>query len=534
MHTSKARQPQTVPLPAKHAANRTADSLVTSARSASRQGRPTTAPAKTSQLPTQPSGSGTKPQQVMVKDSVKSKSAVAAAAAAALEQASASGKLGCPKCRSARYGCKKCRSAYVRSTGTLIPVDRSLHAAAFALLGNLPGSTQQKTPPSRPLEQSSQQQLSAVQPARSSEALPQPVAKRQKTAKQATAAKLAPATGSKVAVVEAATSGKPVGPALGTTKGTKRALPASSPALPRGRKDPSAPAAKRSRLSETVTATDVASGSAKSNSSRAAQRNATVGPVDGNSQSHAQAAAGDAAKAAVVSHRAGPSKAPNHTAAAGSAATAQKRKANSHGAALTGEFQASARQADKPALAEPTTSSKQRNAVGTSSPAAPSTARPGGRAGLKAPRSAAGKPASVKKPASARRQHPAQDPGVSMHKHTAAEAAQAATPKQAPAARAPKFGTAARSAYVPRQGCKVASVPAKLRATNMVASPKVMAAAKIQRSASGKAATAAGHAVAEANDSKLGCSKCRFVPTGCKKCRAKQAGQLSLAASKRT
>ena len=113
-----------------------------------------------------------------------------------------------------------------------------------------------------------------------------------------------------------------------------------------------------------------------------------------------------------------------------------------------------------------------------------------------------------------------------MHTHTAAaEAAQAATPKQAPAA---------KSASMHRQGCKVASVPAKLRAAKLVASPRVMTAAKIQRTASGKAATAAGHAMAEAHDSKLGCSKCRFVPTGCKKCRAKQAGQLSLAAAKQT
>lgn len=543
VHISKARQPQTVPLPAKHAANRTADSLVTSARSASRQGRPTTAPAKTSQLPTQPSGSGTRLQQLMVKAPGKGKSAVAAAsaaaspaaAAAALEQAAASGQLGCPKCRSARYGCKKCRGAYVRSTGTLMPVDRSLDAASFALLGNLAGSAHQETPPSRPLVQSSRQQLSAVQPACSSEAVPWPAAKKQKTTQQAAAAKQAPATGSRGALAQTATSSKPSEPALGAAKGTKRALPASSPALPRGRTDPSAPAAKRSRLSETVTATDVASGSIKRNSNRNAQHNAAVGPVAGDSQSHTQAAVGDATKAAVVSLRAGHSKVSNHTAAAGSAATAQKRKANSPGAAQTGRFQASAWQPNKTsALAEPTTSSKQRKAVGTSSSAAPITAQAGRRAGLKATRSAVGKPASVRRPVAAKRQHPAHEPGVPMRKQAAVAAAQAATPKQAHAARAPKFGTAAKSASVPRQGYKVASVPSKSRASNLAPSPKVMTAAKIQRSASGKAATAAGHAVAEAHDSKLGCSKCRFVPTGCKKCRAKQAGQLSVAAAKRT
>jgi len=129
----------------------------------------------------------------------------------------------------------------------------------------------------------------------------------------------------------------------------------------------------------------------------------------------------------------------------------------------------------------------------------------------------------------------AQDSVVARPKQAAAKGPKATAPKQAtgkgPAPAAPKSAMGAQSRSVPKQAFKAASVPAKAR-TKLVASPKVMTAAKIQRTISGKAATAAGHAVAAALDSKLGCSKCRFVATGCKKCRAKQAGQLSLAAAK--
>ena len=588
---------------ARYAANRIAKSLVANARSASRQGSAATAPAKKPRLPTHPPGPSTGPQLHGVPTPSNGKSSVAAAspaaspaaAAAALEQAAASGKVGCPKCRYAKYGCKKCRNAYVKKTGVLIPVDRSVQAAAFALLQPASGSSQGpksgqpvtkvSQPPSASaaasqvtgtgIDRSGKVQSAAqLKPAKRqspvSEIDQQQVAKKQRRAPDKPMAKQAAssnqASGGTAPVTQDAKSGKPataVLPASSSAPGSrltgsvkksgtaaqphasevsarlaKRVRPASSPAPPQGSTDPGDPAAKRSRLSESVTAADAAAdatapSAVQAKPSRASQPNAADAAANRSDKGKAKAV-GVKNSSATALHRLKPSSVSKPSAAA-AATEAQKHRGSSSGAPQPSRSSGAVRRPVRLAPAGPNpSSSKQQDMVKGSTAAVPSAGQLG--KAVSAPRSAAGRRKSDVK-AVQLQQDAAQGAVIAMPKQAAAKGPKATAPKQAagkgpaPAALKPVMGAQSRSVPLPKQASKAASVPAKAR-TKSVASPKVMTAAKIQRTVSGKAATAAGHAVAAALDSKLGCSKCRFVPTGCKKCRAKQAGQLSLTAAK--
>ena len=87
--------------------------------------------------------------------------------------------------------------------------------------------------------------------------------------------------------------------------------------------------------------------------------------------------------------------------------------------------------------------------------------------------------------------------------------------------------TAGKAAPLPVKTAK-SRVASKVAAV-VVKPGKALPAARIKTSKAGasQVASADGHALAMALDSKLGCSKCRFVARGCTKCRAKQAGQLT-------
>ena len=600
---------------ARYAANRIAKSLVADARSASRQGSVAVAPAKKPRLPTHPSGPAARPQLHADPTPSDGKSSVAAvlpaaspaAAAAALEQAAASGKVGCPKCRYAKYGCKKCRNAYVKKTGVLIPVDRSVQAAAFALLQPASGSSQGpksgqpvtkvSQPPSASaaasqvtgtgIDRSGKVQSAAqLKPAKRqspvSEIDQQQVAKKQRRAPDKPMAKQAAssnqASGGTAPVTQDAKSGKPataVLPASSSAPGSrltgsvkksctaaqpdasevsarlaKRVRPASSPAPPQGSTDPGDPAAKRSRLSESVTAADAAAdatapSAVQAKPSRASQPNAADAAANRSDKGKAKAV-GVKNSSATALHRLKPSSVSKPSfvsklssvskpSAAAAATEAQKHRGSSSGAPQPSRSSGAVRRPVRLAPAGPNpSSSKQQDMVKGSTAAVPSAGQLG--KAVSAPRSAAGRRKSDVK-AVQLQQDAAQGAVIAMPKQAAAKGPKATAPKQAagkgpaPAALKPVMGAQSRSVPLPKQASKAASVPAKAR-TKSVASPKVMTAAKIQRTVSGKAATAAGHAVAAALDSKLGCSKCRFVPTGCKKCRAKQAGQLSLTAAK--
>ena len=579
---SKQQGATTTASSARSAANRIAKSLVINARSASRQGSAAAAPAKKPRLPEHPQGPTPGPQLHAAPTPRNGKSSVAAAtpaaspaaAAAALEQAAASGKVGCPKCRYARYGCKKCRSAYVKKTGVLIPVDRSLEPAAFALLQPASGSSQQEPKPGQPVTKSSQppsasaaagqvigtgidrsgtvqsatQLTSAKRRASSSELEQQQTAKKQKSAhpdhpmaKQA--ANSQQANGRKAPVAQAAKAGKPAAPSVpasssasklasGVKKSStaaqphaseasarlaKRARTASSPAPAQGSTDPTAPAPKRSRLTDGVTAAD-ALGTVPAKPSRASQSNTADAAATRLDKGKAKASGMGTTSAAAL-HRPKPSSTLKVAAAA--ATEAQKHSGSRSVAPQPKRFSGAVRRPVRLAHAGPDpSSSKQQDEVKGSTAAAPNAGQPG--KAVSAPTPAAGRQKS--------------DAKAVQLQQGAAPGSAVARPKQAagkgPAPAAPKSGVGAlsRSVSLLTQASKAASVPAKAR-TNSVAFPKVMTAAKIHRTLSGKAATAAGHAVAAAHDSNLGCSKCRFVPTGCKKCRAKQAGQLSLAAA---
>lgn len=616
---SKAKQQQAFGnlSSSRQAANRTAKSLVTNARIASRQGTAGTAPAKKPLLSS--IAPGPAPQQATGNDKASGSPASPAAAAAALEQASALGKLGCPKCRYAKYGCRKCRAAFVRNTGISIPVDRKLHMAAFALLQTPSESIQQPAVSSQAgnsqLTKSSQPAAAGKSTAGASvklsslEPVQQPVAKKQKTASAARAAAKhaqqasderqgqhalaakqnpqqvsvaqqgqstagkgvlskaaksgppsasAPASSSaqvsaqavsamKSKAAAAAGSSDPPGDAAKLKKGTKRAVSAKSPA----------PAAKRSRLFQTVTAADLASAShtARTNPSRASQPGMAVAaaaskPIKlrlSNASQHSAVAA-----VAVKPHTVRSSEASKQAAGSAAAATAQRSKGSGSIISWSSRSQPAPRKPVRLALAKQTSASKQRATAKSSTAAGLSAVKPGTAAAAVAsgaPKSASGKPVSNQAVAkgSARavsKQPAAKGPAlpvpeqaagmvstVAASKKATGKSPAPALPKQAAAsANGPQSHAAPKPAPLPRQPSKPASVPSKAKIRS-VAAPKAMTAAKIQRTASGKAATAAGHAVAEALDSKLGCSKCRFVPSGCKKCRAKQAGQLSLAAT---
>ncbi|KAL0040967.1 hypothetical protein WJX77_000497 [Trebouxia sp. C0004] len=557
---------------ARYAANRIAKSLVTNARSASRQGRAAFAPAKKPSLPTHPPGPAARPQLHAVPPPSNGGPSVTAAspaaAAAALEEAAASGKVGCPKCRYAKYGCKKCRNAYVMKTGVLIPVDRSVQAAAFALLQPASGSGQQGPNPGQPVTkvsqppsasaaagqvtgtginrsgtvQSATQPKSAKRQSSSSEIEQQQAAKKQKRAPDQPMAKQAAssqqASGGRVSVAGVAQSGRPAAAALpasspapgsklaGSVKksGTaaqphaseasarlaKRARTASSPAPPQGSTDPGASAAKRSRLSESVTAADAAAvatapSTVQAKPSRASQRSAADAAASRSDKGKAKAA-GVGNTSTAAPHRSKPSSVSKLAAAV--ATEAQKHKRSRSGAPQPSRSSGAVRRPVRLAPAGPDPgSSKQQNVKGSTA-AALSTGPPG--IAVSAPRPAAGRQKSVAK-AVKLQQDAAPGSAVARPKLAAAKGPTATAPKQAtgrgPPPAAPKSAMGAQSrSSLPKQASDAATVPAKAR-TKSVASPKVMTAAKLKCTVSGKAATAAGHAVATALDSNLGCSK---------------------------
>lgn len=108
-------------------------------------------------------------------------------------------------------------------------------------------------------------------------------------------------------------------------------------------------------------------------------------------------------------------------------------------------------------------------------------------------------------------------------KHASAAAAQAGPL----VAKTGKALTAGKAAPLPVKTAK-SSVASKV-ASAAVKPGRALPAARIMTSKAGasQVASANGHTIAMALDSKLGCSKCRFVASGCTKCRAKQAGQLT-------
>ncbi len=420
------------------------------------------------------------------------------------------------------------------------------------------GTVQSATQPKSVKRQSSSSEIERQQAAKKQKSAPdQPMARQAAISQQA--------NGGKAPVAQAAKAGKPaaaslpassscLGPKLASgvkKSGTaaqphaseasarlaQRARPSSSPAPAQGSTDPKAPAAKRSRLSESVTAADAAAiatapGAVQAKPSRASQRNAAADAAASRSDKGKAKAVGVKTTSAAALHRHKPSSVSKPAAVA---TEAQKHKGSSSGAPQPSRSSGAVNRSVRLAPAGPNpSSSKQQDVIKGSTAAAPTAGQPG-RA-VSAPTPAAGRQHQDVK-AVQLQQDAAPGSAVARPKLAAAKGPKATAPKQdagrgpAPAAAKAAMGAQSRSVPVPKQASKAASVPAKAR-TKSVTSPKVMTAAKIQRTLSGRAATAAGHAVAAAFDSKLGCSKCRFVPTGCKKCRAKQAGQLSLTAAK--
>ena len=480
-------------LSSKTAADRVTKRLVHSARSSIRQGVP---------LPLAAAAAASPPASL--------------AAASALKHASASGKLGCPKCRHAVYGCKKCRAAFVKATGVSIPIDRSLHADVFHVLQHQASSTHttplssQKLPTSaitvksafqREAGQSTGLALSthskgkgvvAVAPfatkghmgvadgrrasadrgtsssdrqtsakrARSEPPVQQPARKKQKAAAPP-AATAAVDTGARI-------SGR-------ATPGSRRPQSAASPHVSKAHADTAPPAAagRSSRLSQTPKAPAAATQAPHSKTSTAGQGSAfklsTAGKaagVSGSKPSSSTKAASQALRPSSSSVRQSlsavkqPQKAVRLSVPAVTAKSAAKHQCPPASAAKL-------RVAALPKQAAPTAKQAQKPI-----------------AVLMKPQRRAGPSPSLMKAS-------ASGPGHAL-------------PKQA-AAKAPAVSKA-----------------------KTVAAPKAMPAAKLRQTPSSIAAATAGSILVQGLDSSLGCSKCRFMATGCKRCRAKQAGQLSL------
>ena len=434
--------------PSKYTAVQFAKSLVKHARSAIRQGIAATSPS-TGSAPAAP------------KAATAPASLASQAAAAALKEASASGKLGCPKCRYATYGCKKCRAAYVKNTGISIPVDRSLHADIFSMIqpaaectGGAPLPRQQTSAGAQKLSATQECQAGINTESSSGKAMSAGIGstaagKVQKASKER---QKAAATGHGTAAAgqqvspdthslsrKEARSGKRSAsqppeqdavpkkqktaaahtlarsPARAVT-GNKGALPAGSPALGRDQAGLDFTTAKRSRLSRQPAAETVA---------------ATASNLK-------------------------PS-----TAGKAAALTGRKPDSNAKPAA----------QSTRPSSVAPKSEAKSGTTM---------TAAPGSHAAARALL------------LSSARGHP-----KTKEKASAAKAAAAAA--EAPSSKAS-------------------------RKKKLVVSPKTMTAAKIRQTPSAKVASATGSALLHNLESKLGCSKCRFVASGCSRCRGKQAG----------
>ena len=356
---------------ARHAADKITRGLVTRG-----QGHAASAPvrAETHKGPALHSAFQSKQKR---KADVSSHAAAAslAGAAAALEQAVASGQLGCPKCRQAKFGCKRCRSRYVRVTGKPIPVDSTQHTAASALLQHPAVGSQSKHNKGQSAVESSQ------------------IAAAKSKVRQDTAVQ---------------------------TESRKRPQPSSSQPA---QQQP--PTHKRSSSSQPKLQPEA---------KKQKTSTASVPP-----KTKAQPLAHCNAKSCVL---------PRGTPAAASVPVKSRGQS-------------------------------------TSGPKAKSSLLPKGTSAA-ALVSVKTRTQSVSRP----------KPLTAVKVRTPASGRVTATPKS-------------------------------------VARPKALTAVKLNHTASGRVATAAGRAVADVLDSKLGCSKCRFVPSGCKRCRSKQAGQLSMPAAEK-
>ena len=429
------------------------------------------------------------------------------AAASALKQASVSGKLGCPKCRQAVYGCKKCRAAYARNTGISIPIDRSLHADIFSMLQHHSASSHsaakssQSVPGHRPnsagiVKSASQakrgDRAGEAVPAGTGKGAPAAVPKGQKGI----------ADGQRLSA-----SGQKASADRETLSADRRGS-----AKPTG---PEAPVQQPACKKQKVAATPDANTAAKTVArvlSRAASGSKKLQPDSSPDVGKARVeAAPPAAKRTRLSQTpevlgaANKASDPDQSTAvkglssklstAGKAAGASDGKPSSNAK--------SASQAARPSSSSVRKSSanaKQHSkAVRTSVPAALSrsaTAAGNPRSAV-LPKQAASASEQACKPTSALpKSHRNKGSGLSL-----------------------KASSSSPTAALPKQAVATA---------RSVASPKVLPAAKLRQTPSSRAAAAAGSLLVQALDSNLGCSKCRFVPTGCKRCRAKQAGQKDL------
>lgn len=474
-------------LSTKNAADRATKRLAHSARSGARQGSSAQAPLDT-----------TAPTTVAAASSTAS-----VAAASALKQASASGKLGCPKCRQAVYGCKKCRAAYVRTTGISIPIDRSLHADVFSMLQH--------------------SLASSLSTAKSSQLVPVQKPGSAGTVKSASQARRRDDVGQGVCTDKgkAAAAAAVVKGQKGVTNGQR--LSASGQKASADREtlsadrqrsvkptdaEPLVPARKKLKAAATLDATDAANTGAQV-SSRAASGSKRLQPDSSPdvSKAHGESAPPPAKRSRLSQTPKAPdsAKAPNRhhstvkglslklsTAGRAAAASDGKPSSNAKSASWATLLTSSAR-------ASSATARQPSKAIKASVPApvARSVAAPipAGKAGAAAlPKQAASAPKQACKPTLA--------PLNSQRKGSSYEAS-----SSSPAPAMPKQAVAkARS----------------------VASPKTMPAVKLRQTPSSRAATAAGSLLAQGLDSNLGCSKCRFQPTGCKRCRGKHAGQKQI------
>ena len=459
----------------KNAADRVTKRLVHSARSGARQGS-SGDPALGSSAPAAAAAAS---------------SSASDAAASALKQASVSGRLGCPKCRQAVYGCKKCRAAYVRTTGIAIPIDRSLHADVFSMLQHPPASSH-------------------------------------------TAAKSSHLVPSQKPSSAGLVKGDMKGKAVCTGKGK-----AASAAMPKGQKGVAdghrLPAQGQKLSADRKTLSADRRGSAKLTEATGQQ------PARKKQKVATPAAADTGAKisnrAASYSKRPPPDSTPDvRKAHADSAPPAAKRSRLSQTPKAPATAQA-------PESCHSTAVKGSSSMLSTAGRAAAASGKPGSnaksanRAAKPSSFSARTSSATAKQLSKAVRASAPAAAARSVAAPIAAGTPHAdALPKQAalaskqdgkPTSVPPKSNTKGSDpAQKALSSSPAPALPPQAAArARSVAAPKAMPAAKLRQTPSSRAAVAAGSLLVQGLDSNLGCSKCRFVPTGCKRCKAKQAGQ---------
>ena len=475
----------------KNAADRVTKRLVHSARAGARQGSSSHPPLDT----TAPAAAAA------------ASSSASDTAASALKQASVAGNLGCPKCRQAVYGCKKCRAAYVRTTGISIPIDRSLHADLFSMLQH--------------------QSASSPSAAKSSQLVPGQEPSSAGTVESASQEKQGDRAGKAVYTergnaAPAAMSKRQLGVAHGqkiSTSGQKasadrKSLSADRPGSAKSTNPETLvqqPAHKKPKAAATPDAIAAANTGARV-SSRAASGSKKLQPGSSPDvrRPHAESPPPPAKRSRL-------SQTPKVPAAAKAPGLHHSTAVKGLSPKLSTVGKAVAAFGDKPGSIGKSAS----QAVRLSSSSARRSS-----AIAKQPRTAV--KASV--PAALAR---------SPTEPTAGKSIAAALPKQAasafkqackPTLAAPKSnrkgsGTGMKASSSSPAPALPAQAAAKARS---VASPKAIPAAKLRQTLPSRAAAAAGSVLVQGLDSNLGCSKCRFVPTGCKRCRAKQAGHKNL------